>query len=113
MMSYMIAWGRVSWFKLDKKFGFVELEEGMGDAFLHVSVLKAAGYVTIPAVPRSEYDWKSRQTDGGWLRSSRSTPAPRLRASQRQLGAKTLSEPSARLVGIRGRGAREPCTGED
>jgi len=45
----MIASGRVSWFKLDKKFGFIELEEGMGDAFLHISVLKAAGYVTIPA----------------------------------------------------------------
>ncbi len=45
----MIASGRVSWFKLEKKFGFVELEGGVGDAFLHVSVLKAAGYVTIPA----------------------------------------------------------------
>jgi CspA family cold shock protein len=45
----MIASGRVSWFKLDKKFGFVELEGGIGEAFLHVSVLKAAGYVTIPA----------------------------------------------------------------
>lgn len=45
----MIASGRVSWFRLDKKFGFVELEGGVGDAFLHVSVLKAAGYVTIPA----------------------------------------------------------------
>ena len=48
-MNYMITSGRVSWFKLDKKFGFVELEGGIGDAFLHVSVLKAAGYVTIPA----------------------------------------------------------------
>ena len=45
----MIELGRVSWFKLDKKFGFVELEGGVGDAFLHVSVLKAAGYVSIPA----------------------------------------------------------------
>ena len=46
----MIASGRVSWFKLDKKFGFVQLEGGaLGDAFLHVSVLKAAGYVSIPA----------------------------------------------------------------
>ena len=45
----MIASGRVAWFKLDKKFGFIELEGGIGDAFLHVSVLKAAGYVTIPA----------------------------------------------------------------
>ncbi len=45
----MIASGRVSWFKLDKKFGFVELEGEIGDAFLHVSALKAAGYVTLPA----------------------------------------------------------------
>lgn len=30
----MIASGRVSWFKPDKKFGFVELEGGIGDAFL-------------------------------------------------------------------------------
>ncbi len=44
-----IARGRVSWFKLDKKFGFVELEGAIGDAFLHVSVLKAAGYVSVPA----------------------------------------------------------------
>lgn len=41
--------GRVSWFKLDKKFGFVELADGAGDAFLHISVLKAAGYVSVPA----------------------------------------------------------------
>ena len=40
---------RVSWFKLDKKFGFVELEDGSGDAFLHVAALKAAGYVSVPA----------------------------------------------------------------
>ena len=45
----MIATGRVSWFKLDKKFGFIHLEAAQGDAFLHVSVLKAAGYVTVPA----------------------------------------------------------------
>lgn len=45
----MIATGRVSWFSLQKKFGFVELDNGEGDAFLHVSVLKAVGYVSIPA----------------------------------------------------------------
>ena len=48
-MSPLIANGRVSWFKLDKKFGFVELERGLGDAFLHVSTLKEAGYVSVPA----------------------------------------------------------------
>jgi cold shock protein len=41
--------GRVKWFRLDKKFGYVELEGGNGEAFLHVSVLKAAGYVSVPA----------------------------------------------------------------
>jgi cold shock protein len=49
MGSVMVTRGRVSWFKLDKKFGFVELDDATGDAFLHVSVLKAAGYVSVPA----------------------------------------------------------------
>ena len=47
-----MAWtftGRVSWFKLDRKFGFVKLDGGAGDAFLHVAVLKPAGYVSVPA----------------------------------------------------------------
>ena len=48
-MSPLIANGRVSWFNLGKKFGFVELHRGMRDAFLHVSVLKEAGYVSVPA----------------------------------------------------------------
>ena len=48
-MSLRITTGSVSWFKLDKKFGFVELDNGTGDAFLHVSVLKKAGYVSVPA----------------------------------------------------------------
>ena len=39
----------MSWFELDKKFGFVTLDDGSGDAFLHVAVLKPAGYVSVPA----------------------------------------------------------------
>ncbi len=57
----MIARGRVSWFKLDKKFGFVELEGGEGDAFLHVSVLKAAGYVSIPAGTTMQAEIEAQQ----------------------------------------------------
>jgi cold shock protein len=34
----------VKWFTADKGFGFVELADGSGDAFLHVAVLQAAGY---------------------------------------------------------------------
>jgi CspA family cold shock protein len=34
----------VKWFSPDKGFGFVELGDGSGDAFLHVAVLQAAGH---------------------------------------------------------------------
>lgn len=34
----------VKWFNADKGFGFVELADGSGDAFLHVAVLQAAGH---------------------------------------------------------------------
>jgi len=42
----MIGTGTVSWFDLDKKFGFVTVTGQ--SVFLHMSVLKAAGYVWIP-----------------------------------------------------------------
>jgi CspA family cold shock protein len=38
----------VKWFKSEKGFGFVELSDGAGDAFLHVGILHAAGYETVP-----------------------------------------------------------------
>ncbi|WP_374306432.1 cold-shock protein [Methylocella sp.] len=38
----------VKWFKGDKGFGFVELSNGTGDAFLHIGALQAAGYETVP-----------------------------------------------------------------
>ncbi|MFN3515401.1 MAG: hypothetical protein ACK41C_20325 [Phenylobacterium sp.] len=39
----------MSWFQLVKKFTLMELEDGSGGTFLHVSVLKPAGYVSVPA----------------------------------------------------------------
>ena len=38
----------VKWFKGDKGFGFVELTNGGGDAFLHIGALQSAGYETVP-----------------------------------------------------------------
>jgi CspA family cold shock protein len=38
----------VKWFKGDKGFGFVELSDGTGDAFLHIGALQAAGHETVP-----------------------------------------------------------------
>lgn len=38
----------VKWFKSDKGFGFVELSDGAGDAFLHINALQSAGFETVP-----------------------------------------------------------------
>jgi CspA family cold shock protein len=34
----------VKWFNPEKGFGFVELKDGSGDAFLHIAVLESAGH---------------------------------------------------------------------
>jgi cold shock protein len=56
--------GTVAWFDLTKQFGFLGLSGG-GDAFLHMSVLKKAGYVRIPRGTtmrvRIEEKWGKRQ----------------------------------------------------
>ena len=38
----------VKWFKADKGFGFVELGNGTGDAFLHIGAVQQAGYDNLP-----------------------------------------------------------------
>lgn len=38
----------VKWFNAEKGFGFVELGDGSGDAFLHIAVLQAVGYQSVP-----------------------------------------------------------------
>ena len=38
----------VKWYNPTKGFGFVSLEDGQSDAFLHVSVLERAGYQELP-----------------------------------------------------------------
>jgi cold shock protein len=39
----------VKWFKSDKGYGFVELANGQGDAFLHANALHGAGHETVPS----------------------------------------------------------------
>lgn len=38
----------VKWFKGDKGYGFVELANGQGDAFLHANALQASGHESVP-----------------------------------------------------------------
>jgi CspA family cold shock protein len=38
----------VKWYNADKGFGFVQLADGSGDAFLHVSVVEGSGHGNIP-----------------------------------------------------------------
>ncbi len=38
----------VKWYNPDKGFGFVELADGSGDAFLHVSVVERGGHDSVP-----------------------------------------------------------------
>jgi cold shock protein len=44
----VIVSGSVAWFDVTKQFGFVKVRGGR-DTFLHMSVLKAAGYTFVPA----------------------------------------------------------------
>src|SRR5947208_3858531 len=37
----------VKWFNPDKGYGFVELADGSGDAFLHIAVLERGGHGTV------------------------------------------------------------------
>ena len=45
--SEMPVRGKVKWFNPGKRFGFVELSDGSGDAFLHASVLLRLGISTV------------------------------------------------------------------
>ena len=39
----------VKWFREDKGYGFVELGDGGGDAFLHAKALRSFGLETVPS----------------------------------------------------------------
>jgi CspA family cold shock protein len=44
----------VKWYNPDKGFGFVQLADGSGDAFLHVSVIEGSGHNSIPSAAMLE-----------------------------------------------------------
>jgi cold shock CspA family protein len=80
----MIGTARVSWFSLDKKFGFVSLDGTAADAFLHLSVLKSAGYVAVPAGTSMQVSVETDRAICVSWRSRTWTPAPLWPVSLRQ-----------------------------
>ena len=75
----------VKWFREDKGYGFVELPEGGGDAFLHAKVLRNAGLDSFrPAMLRIMVEAGARGLQVGRVLdvdvSTSSMPSPSARA---------------------------------
>jgi len=48
--------GTVKFFNDDKGYGFIQPEDGSGDAFVHISAVEAAGMRTLDREQRVSYD---------------------------------------------------------
>ncbi|HUP67709.1 MAG TPA: cold-shock protein [Sphingomicrobium sp.] len=48
--------GTVKFFNNDKGYGFIQPEDGSGDAFVHISAVEAAGMGTLEREQRVSYD---------------------------------------------------------
>jgi cold shock protein len=94
----------VKWFNAAKGFGFVELADGSGDAFLHIGALQNAGYdVVAPETKlrlRVGQGQKGRQvtevlevdaSSGGAPQASR-RPSPRMQSDRGRTDSRTASD---------------------
>lgn len=48
--------GTVKFFNADKGYGFIQPEDGSGDAFVHISAVEAAGLRTLDRDQRVQYE---------------------------------------------------------
>ena len=48
--------GTVKFFNSDKGYGFIQPEDGSGDAFVHISAVQAAGMHTLDREQRVSYE---------------------------------------------------------
>lgn len=99
----------VKWFNTEKGFGFVELGDGSGDAFLHIAVLQSAGHDAV--VPET----KLRVQVGQGQKGRQVTSVLEVDASGASAGAQQPSRrPPPRMSSDRGdrgdRGRPDPST---
>jgi CspA family cold shock protein len=92
----------VKWFNPDKGFGFVELADGSGDAFLHIGVLERGGHDTV--LPETKlrvqvgHGQKGRQVtavlelDASTVAASRPRMSPRMSGDPERPDPATASE---------------------
>lgn len=48
--------GTVKWFNAEKGFGFIEVDGGEGDVFVHQSAIEVRGFRTLDEGQRVEFD---------------------------------------------------------
>ena len=51
-----MAQGTVKWFNADKGFGFITVDGGGADVFVHFSAIQGSGYRTLEEGQRVEFD---------------------------------------------------------
>jgi CspA family cold shock protein len=51
-----MATGTVKWFNPAKGFGFIEPEDGSGDAFVHISAVERAGLTSLSEGQKVSYE---------------------------------------------------------
>jgi len=53
-----MAQGTVKWFNADKGFGFISVDGGKDDVFVHFSAIEASGFRSLEENQRVEFDVK-------------------------------------------------------